>query len=246
MRTTWITAIKRALLRTPLLGCLALAALAASGCGQKDPEAAQQAGQPETTPAEARAFPTLDGVRLRTLSSRVSIVQDVDLGVRDTRLAEVTAGKLRGISWDGKGRQVLNGLREDPDRYRYEGTVTGTIIRKDNRQRVASYELRVVRIIAGKTDRLADAYLACKGTYWTALPVRKPDLPWEDIPATIATYKVPEAQLGVLLTAEQPLSGELQKMHGIQAAGDRESVLILTADFKPAFFGAGSMHLPKQ
>jgi len=187
-------------------------------------------------------LPTLDKASLNYEAVLFSKTENVNLSLKDARFEEsISKGLKGGMTIDSKGYTVLGGLRDDPNRYKYEGEVAGGIHRLDNKELITEYKFHVIKIIAGKTERFKDAYLVCKGTYWIPFPMLKPEFPWEDVPSTYVWYEVSTS--GILLNTNKSISREYLQEKGISSIGEIEPCFILTSDLQPALFGKGSIHL---
>lgn len=188
-----------------------------------------------------------------TLNQAILNYKMVDFSVKETRNLKLNDTGYEGarsngqwekmMSYDNKGYQVLGGLRDDPNRYQYEGTCNGIITRDDTGEIIAEYEFSVSKLLAGKTERLADAFLVCKGTYWLPLPIQKPDLKWKNVPPTIAWYEVPASGFGIMLKADSSIP---EKFLGVKSSKKIDSQFILSTELEPLFFGKGSVHVPIQ
>jgi len=171
--------------------------------------------------------------------------ETVSLQLEDTKLEEALAeGSWENmISSDNEGQQVLGGLREDPFRYQYKGKCNGIVTRDDTGEIIAKYEFRVFKLLAGKTERLADAFLVCKGTYWLPVTIQKLDLEWKGIPPTLAWYEVPDSGFGIMLKADHSIPKKFLKF---ESSTHFDSQFILSAELEPLFFGKVSVHVPIQ
>ncbi|MDH7514060.1 MAG: hypothetical protein QHH14_14025 [Clostridiales bacterium] len=224
--------------------CLSLA-IVIVGCGKSEQRPDSESAQ---APLPKKPALTIDKASLQQeqfVFEREESFEDFEL--KDTRFEEALSEgwpQEKMMSIDGEGYRVLGGLRDDPTRYQFKGEVSGKVFRKNRQEVLATYKFHVIKIIAGTTERLADAYLVCKGTYWLPVPVPKLDLPWENIPPTYATYEVPKTELGILLRAEEVISKGILKENGLEIDKDLDTFFVLTGNFEAAIFGKDSIHLP--
>lgn len=185
----------------------------------------------------------LDQAMLKDMMIEFSVQETKNLKLIDTKYEEARSEGWweKMISFDNEGYQVLGGLREDPSRYQYEGNCSGIVTRDDTGELIAGYEFQVLKILAGKTERLADAFLVCKGTYWLPAPVQKPDLEWKSVPPTLAWYEVPASGHGVMLKADRSIPGKFLRF---KSSKHSDSRFILSSELEPLLFGKGSVHVP--
>ena len=199
----------------------------------------------KTETVKKNASITLDQAILDDTMIEFSVKQTVNLKLEDTKLEEALSnGSWENmISFDNEGYQVLGGLRDDPFRYQYKGKCDGIVTRDDTGEIIAKYEFRVIKLLAGKTERLDDAFLVCKGTYWLPVPIQKLDLEWKRIPPTLAWYEVPASGFGIILKADSSIPGQFLRF---ESSKHVDSQFILSAELEPLFFGKGSVHVPVQ
>lgn len=202
-------------------------------------------GLEKTDTVKKNASLTLDQAILEDNKIEFSRQETVNLKLKDTKYEEARSKGWwdKMMSFDNEGYQVLGGLREDPFRYQYEGKCSGIVKRDDTGEIIAKYEFRIFKLLAGKTERLADAFLVCKGTYWLPVPIQKLDLEWERIPPTLAWYEVPPSRFGIMLKADSSIPGQFLR---IESSKHVDSQFILSADLEPLLFGKGSVHVPIQ
>ncbi|MFO7560821.1 MAG: hypothetical protein R6X10_18490 [Desulfobacterales bacterium] len=176
-------------------------------------------------------------------TTEFSVKQTVNLKLKDTKLEEAISNGSweKMMSYDNEGYQVLGGLREDPFRYQYEGTCNGIVTRDDTGEIIARYEFRVLKLLAGATERFEDAFLVCKGSYWLPVPIQKLDIEWQRIPPTRAWYEAPASGFGVMLNAERSIPGKFLRFKSNRPV---DSQFILSAALEPLFFGKGFVHVP--
>ena len=235
------------------LWTLAMLLVTAPSACRKENASREEGDRAETTMAKSEPSPshsapqrpkTIDQVLFRQEPIVVDRLEARNVSLKDTRFEEALAQGLKMMTTDSEGQPVLGGLRDDPTRYQLDGEVAGTVLRTDTKEVLATYKFRVTKIVAGKTERLADAYLICQGTYWLPVPIPKPDLPWASIPPTYVVYEVPKSGFGVLIRAEAPVARSDLEVDRLDSDKDLESRFVLTGDFKPAIFGNKSIHLP--
>ncbi len=185
----------------------------------------------------------IDQAMLDDKAIEFSVKQTVNLKLKDTKLEEALSNGSweKMMSYDNEGYLVLGDLREDPFRYQYEGTCNGIVTRDDTGEIIARYEFRVLKLLAGATERFEDAFLVCKGSYWLPVPIQKLDIGWQRIPPTWAWYEAPASGIGVLLNAERSIPG---KFLSVKSDRPVDSQFILSASLEPLFFGKGSVHVP--